>query len=256
MIILVDLGNTNIDVGVYLENKKLISRFRFHTDKVKSESEYQTLFDSFLNYNKIEKAQITGGIISSVVPSLTSKIKLAIDNLLNIDTLLVNKGLKSGLILKIDNPNELGSDLLCDALGAYEKYKSNCIIVDLGTVSKILIVTENKEYLGGVLFPGVQIQKDSLYQNAALLYDTELHFPKNIIGKSTSIAISSGILNSILYTIEGFSLDVIKSTNKSYIKILTGGDAYLFKDKLTDFHLEDELTFLGLFDLYMKNRKN
>ncbi len=253
MIICLDLGNTNIDVGVYLETRKLVCHFKLHTDNYKSESEYLNLIDSFLSYNKISKDEIKGSIISSVVPNLTKKLIWAIEHLTNTKCLLVSKNLKSGLKIQIDNPNELGSDLLCDALSSYNNYKNNCIIVDLGTVSKILFVSENKEYKGGILFPGIQLQKESLFKNAAMLYDTEFNFYDSLICKSTSSAISNGILYEVLYTIKGYTHQIEKQFDKPVTKILTGGDSYIFKDKLEGFIYNKYLTLEGLFDLYMKN---
>lgn len=253
MIICLDLGNTNIDVGVYLQTRELVCHFKLHTDQYKSESEYLNLIDSFLVYNKINKDEIKGSILSSVVPNLTKKLIWAIEKLTNTKCLLVSKNLKSGLKIQIDNPNELGSDLLCDGVASYNNYKSNCIVVDLGTVSKILFISKDKEYKGGVFFPGIQYQKESLFQNAAMLYDTELNFYDSLLCKNTSSAISNGILYEVLYTIKGYTNQIEKQINQPITKVLTGGDSYLFKDKLEGFIYNKYLTLEGLFDLYMKN---
>jgi len=255
MIIVLDLGNTNIDVGVYLESKKLQARFKIHSDLEKSESEYLTLIDSFLTYHRIDKTQIKGGIISSVVPNLTLKIKKAVDELLNINIHILNKNLKSGLSLKIDNPSELGGDLLAESVGANFLTNDNTIIIDLGTVNKILVVTKNKEYLGGIFFPGTTLEKNSLSHNTALLYDADLRYYKSIIGKSTSQAIANGILYSTIFTIDGFIKEIEKETKTKYKIILTGGDGFLFKDIFNNAIYEPNLVFIGLLEIYFKNVK-
>ena len=252
MILVTNIGNTNIDVGVYQDRVKL-TQFQFHSDRKKSSSEYHSLFDSFLKYHNIDKNKLEGGIISSVVPNLTTIVKLAIQKLLNKECLVVNKSLKSGLSIQIDNPSELGADLLCQGVACFNNYQDNCLIINLGNVNKILVIGKDKSYKGGIFFPGINLQKESLAK-AALLHDVELNHSENLICKSTQEAVCNGIVNEIIFAVNGFIKNIEKQTNLTYTKILTGEDSNLFKSYFKDCIYNPDLILEGLYDIYMKNR--
>ena len=149
MILTLDLGNTDLFIGV-IDDDKVVETYRTSTDIHKSGDEYAFILKTFLKKH-IENDDIEGIICSSVVPSLNLNLKMAIKRLFNKELLFVQSGLKTGLPIRIDNPSELGADLVCDCVGAIAKYGYPIVIVDLGTASKILVVDKNGAYIGNYL---------------------------------------------------------------------------------------------------------
>lgn len=255
MYLLLDLGNTNLDVGVYSKSGELICKFKTHADLLKSSEEYATILDQFLTYYKLEKSNFDGVILSSVVPSLNNVITQAVKSLINKDTLVVSKGIKTSLLLQIDNPNELGSDLICDAVGGINLYPNkDLIIVDLGTCIKVLYITKTKQFKGVIIQPGLQLQKEALIKKTAQLYDTNLIINKQILGKNTPQSISSGLLYGSYFAIKGFEKEIIKEEKPiDLVKIITGGDAHFLSPLLKDYNYLPDLIFTGLYNIYLKN---
>ncbi len=254
MILLVDLGNTNISVGVY-QDRKPIYFFKTSSDKLKSEIEYAELFDQFLTYHKVDKEQIEGAILSSVVPQLTRKISDAVSELIHKECLIISNKLKSGLRISIDNPNELGADLICDAVAAVNNYNQNCLIVDVGTATKFLVVTKDKVFKGCVIAPGMQISAQSLWSSASQLSDVELSAPEKIVGKNSKDSMSSGIVYGHVAMIVQLTKSIEEETKMTFKKIITGGSASIIKDVLSkDYSYEPQLIFEGLYDIYEKNK--
>lgn len=253
MTLLVDLGNTNISVGVY-RDRKPIYFFKTAADKLKSKIEYVELFDQFLTYHKIDKEKIEGAILSSVVPQLTRKIEQAVEELTKKECLVISNKLKSGLQISIDNPNELGSDLICDSVGAINNYKRDCLIIDVGTATKFLVVTKNKVFKGCSIAPGMQISAKSLWDSAAQLSDVEFKAPEKIVGRNSKDSMSSGIVYGHAAMIIQMSKAIEAETKLPLKKIITGGSAGFIKDVLPeDFSYEPQLIFEGLYDIYEKN---
>ena len=251
MILCFDIGNTNIVLGI-VENKKIINTFRFVTNATLTEDEY---------YHKIQNVTqgitIEGVIISSVVPALDNIFNMMIKKYFNISPLFVGPGMKSGLKLKIEVPKSLGSDLLCDAVGAVNKFGGPVIIVDLGTATKFIVVNDKDEYLGGAIAPGMNGSLNSLISNAAKLSHTALAKPHNIIGNDTTSCIQSGMIYGTASMIDGMVNQMIKELGLPNTNVvLTGGLAPLIKDILTiNYYYEPNILIDGLIYLYYKNKK-
>lgn len=253
MILLLDLGNTNLYIGLY-QNKTLIHEYRTDSDLNRSADMYGYLLNNFLQDKKINSNEIEGAILSSVIPSLTDVICTAVKLVTNKDCLLVNKGTKTGLSIRIDNPSELGADLVCDAVGAINKYGYPCIICDLGTASKLMVVDKNGNYLGGTISPGIKIAGKALTQSAAQLMDISYKAPKNVIGKNSPDSLNSGAIYGHIAMINGLTEMIEKELGYKTKHILTGGNSILVKDYINDYFYDSTLILDGLYHLYIKNR--
>jgi type III pantothenate kinase len=251
MILCFDVGNTLIGIGVYF-TKEIVDSYSVYTDRKKSADEYATIFRNlFLDKNY----KIEGAIISSVVPELTGAIKNAIIRSYKIEPLLVDSKIKTKIAIKIDNPSELGADLLSDSVGAVNKYGFPILIADLGTASKIIVIDSKGSYAGGVIFPGVNISYESLTNSTSLLTNQECVLPEKVCGKNTKDSVNSGILNGQIESIKGISKAIENEYGYSFKKVLTGGYSKIIKDHLTDFIYDEHLILDGLINIYFYNKR-
>ncbi|MBO8427745.1 MAG: type III pantothenate kinase [Firmicutes bacterium] len=248
MILVCDLGNTMIKFGVY-DGDNLLNNFSLKTDKNKSSDEYGVLL-----YTLLKNCPIDGAIISSVVPSLTKSLSEAIKKVTDVNSLIVSKNIKTKMPIKIDNPNELGSDMLIGAVGASKLYKNSILVVDLGTASKIYVIDKNSNFIGGIISSGLMTSLKALVNSTSLLLEVPLVFPKKVIGKNTKDCIQSGLLNSVVFEILGFSKDFENELGYPLKKIITGGFCRLFKEKLIDFEVIENLNLFGLKEIYRMNQ--
>ncbi len=254
MILCFDIGNTHVVMGVS-DGIKIEKVYRFATNTLITEDEYYSKIAAVLDKETIDN--LTGVIISSVVPLIDGTMKGMVNKYFNMEPMFVRPGLKCGINIKIDNPKELGSDLLIGAVGAYNKYKTNVIIIDLGTASKVCIVNEAGEFLGGVILAGILTANEGLISSTSKLTKTALVKPKNIVGKNTVECIQSGVIYGTSSMIEGLITKVTKELNlKDYKVVLTGGLSKLVEDVLElDFVYEPDLLLEGLILIYNKNIK-
>lgn len=251
MILCFDIGNTNIVLCI-AKNKKIINTYRFVTNASLTEDEYYHKLQPIVKDIKVE-----GVVISSVVPALDIVFEQMIKKYFNIKPMIIGPGIKSGLKLRIEAPKTLGSDLLCDAVGAVNKFGGPVIIVDLGTATKFIVVNDKEEYLGGAIAPGMNGSLNSLINNAAKLSHTALAKPDNVIGNDTTSCIQSGMIYGTASMIDGMVNKTIKELGLPNVKVvLTGGLAILIKDVLTiDYIYEPLILIEGLIYLYYKNTK-
>ena len=253
MLLCLDIGNTNIVMGITIENK-IIEKYRFATNTHITEDEYAVKFLECIKGSKYDVKDIEGVIISSVVPALDIIMKRAFEKYFKITPVYVIPGIKNGMNIKIENPKQLGSDLLVGAVAAYNKYKTNLVVVDLGTATKFIVVTENAEILGGAIAPGILSSLKSLFSSAAKLSEVNLDVPKKVIGKDTTTCIQSGSLYGAASMIEGMIKRIEKESGNVKV-VLTGGYAENIKDILNiDYVYEPDLLIEGLIILYNKNK--
>lgn len=252
MVLLLDLGNTNLYVGIY-QNKTLIREFRTDSDLNRSADMYANLLTNFLQNAKVNPLDIEGAILSSVIPSLTDVISYATYLVLNKKCIVLNKGTKTGLSIHIDNPSELGSDLVADAVGAISKYGYPCIICDLGTASKLMIVDKNGHYIGGTISPGIKIAGKALTSSAAQLMDISYKAPKSVIGKNSPDSLNSGAIYGHISMINGLTKMIEDELGYPTKHILTGGNSILIKDYIKDYKYDSNLILEGLYQIYLKN---
>ena len=191
MILLVDVGNTNIVLGIYSKNK-YVACWRISTDSKKTSDEYSIQVMQLFNQANLNTEDIEGIIISSVVPNVMHSLENMIKKCFNKEPIIVGPGIKTGLNIKYDNPKEAGADRIVNAVAAYEKYKKELIIIDFGTATTYCAITKNGTYLGGSICPGIIISSEALFERAAKLPRIELEKPNRIICKNTVEGMQAG----------------------------------------------------------------
>ena len=255
MILTIDVGNTNIVIGVYREDNLELT-LRIKTDTTKTEDEYMILFNSMLRINHILPEEIEGSIISSVVPNLSSVLALAVNKLIGHTPLVVGPGIKTGFPIKIDDPSQLGSDLVVGAVGALAKYDPPLIVIDMGTATTFSAIDENGGFLGGAICPGLRVSLSALTQNAAQLSQIELSAPKHAIGTNTNDSLRSGMILGCADMIDGMCKRFACELNGNVTVVATGGlSAKVLPYCSTQIQVEPDLLTDGLLALYKKNKK-
>ncbi len=255
MILTIDVGNTNIVIGVYRE-EKLCMTLRLKTDTTKTEDEYMILFNSSLRVNQIVPEEIEGSIISSVVPNLSAILALAVEKLTGRAPLIVGPGIKTGLPIKIDDPSQLGSDLVVGAVGALTKYKPPMIIIDMGTATTFSAIDTAGNFLGGAIIPGLRVSLGALTKQAAQLSQIDLSAPKHAIGTNTTDSLRSGLILGCADMIDGMCARFNAELGGNATVVATGGLASkVLPYCKTEICLESDLISNGLLTLYKKNKK-
>lgn len=255
MILALDIGNTNIVIGT-IKNDKIQFTGRLATDKLKTSDEYALLFSGILSMNGVSISDINGVIISSVVPPLMLSIKSAVQNLTNIEPMIVGPGLKTGLNIKIDNPAQLGSDQVVDAVAAIEKYKLPCIILDMGTATTVSVIDKKRNYLGGLIIPGITISQDALSSRTSQLPKISLEKPQKVIGKNTVDCMKSGAVYGTAAMIDGLADRIENELGEQVCIVATGGNSEtIVKVCHRKIIYDSNLLLDGLNILYKKNKK-
>ncbi|MEG2936378.1 MAG: type III pantothenate kinase, partial [Clostridium sp.] len=193
MIFVLDVGNTNIVLGIY-KDKELMVEWRLSTDYKKTSDEYMIEVSQLFNYSKIDVNEVSGVIISSVVPNIMYSLEHMVRKFFNKKPLVVGPGVKTGINIKYDNPKEVGADRIVNAVAAHEIYKTSLIIIDFGTATTFCSVGKNGDYIGGTICPGIKISSDALFQRAAKLPKVELIKPETVICKNTVSSMQAGII--------------------------------------------------------------
>lgn len=253
MILAVDVGNTNIVIGCCKENKIEFVE-RLSTNPNATVLEYAISFKNVLELYGIGQEDIDGAIISSVVPSVTLTIKSAIKKIVNVDSMVIGPGLKTGVNITLDNPAQLGSDLVVDAAAGIAEYPLPLIIFDMGTATTVSVIDENKNYLGGMIIPGVNVSLNAMISRTSQLPRISLEPPKRVIGKNTIECMKSGILYSTAASLDGIIDRVESELGKKATAVATGGLAGSIIPHCTKkIILDDELLLKGLIVIYNKN---
>lgn len=254
MLLVVDIGNTHIVIGVY-KKKELLLSFRMSTDIHKTEDEYWVLLSYLLEHRYIKYSFINGVIISSVVPVLTTIFINMVSKYFMVDPLLVTSDIKKNIRLRIENPSELGADRLVNAMAAYELYGGPVVVIDFGTATTFCAISKEGDYLGGAISPGLKVSLESLIGKTAKLPQIRLGFPEKFIGKNTVHGMQSGIMYGYLFLIEGLIKKFKEELSPSdTFVVATGGLSSLIssKTKLID-TVNPRLTLEGLRLAYELN---
>lgn len=184
MILAIDIGNTNIVIGC-CENDEILFRDRISTNQTATVLEYIAILKTAFELNGVAPDNISGIVISSVVPSVTETLKKAAEKYTHTEALIVGPGIKTGLSIVIDNPAQLGSDLVVDAVAGINYYPLPLIIIDMGTATTLSVIDEDGKYLGGMIVPGIAVSHDSLVSKTSQLPKIAFERPKRVIGKNT-----------------------------------------------------------------------
>lgn len=251
MLLAVDIGNTNITLGIF-DKEKLIENFRLTSDKKLSHEGYEALLKEFC-----DKFEIKDCVIGSVVEELGLTLKLACDKFFSLDSLLINSEKEYGIKILLENPKKVGADRIANAFGAKNKYTLPAIIVDIGTATTFDVVSKNGDFLGGVIMPGLNLQLKSLNANTSKLPQIEINTSKKAIGNSTENAMLSGVIRGSACAIEGLINQCEAELGEKATIIATGGHSKLISEYMVrkfDF-VDPFLTLEGLKLLYELNTK-
>ncbi|WP_211318572.1 type III pantothenate kinase [Falsibacillus pallidus] len=255
MIFVLDVGNTNIVLGVY-DQEELKYHWRVETNRHKTEDEYGMVIKTLLEHVGLSFQAFDGIIISSVVPPIMFSLERMCHKYFQIKPLIVGPGIKTGLNIKYDNPREVGADRIVNAVAGIHEYGSPLIIVDFGTATTYCYINEDKQYMGGAIAPGISISTEALYSKAAKLPRIEIARPDDIIGKNTVSAMQSGILYGYVGQVEGIVNRMKAQSSKEPTVIATGGLATLIdkESKVIDV-VDPFLTLKGLRLIYKRNKE-
>ncbi len=249
-----DVGNTNIKYALF-EGDELKISFRVATEHKKTSDEYGGQVLSILQNNKISSADITGGIISSVVPQLDYTLEKMCRMYLGIKPLMLEPGLKTGINLKVDNAREVGADRVVNNVAAIKKYGAPLIIVDFGTATTFNVINSKQQFIGGVIAPGIKGSLDSLVNGTAKLPRVEIERPEKVIGTNTVTNMQSGIVFGFAGLVEYIVKRIKKELKEENIKtVATGGFSEVIAKEIAGIDYVDKLlTLEGLKYLYYLN---
>lgn len=255
MILVMDIGNTNIVLGVY-ENDQLKHHWRMETDRMKTEDEYAMQVKSLFQHVGLYFDDIEGIIMSSVVPPIMFSLEAMCTKYFKQKPLVVGPGVKTGLNIKYENPREVGADRIVNAVAGIHYYGSPLIIVDFGTATTYCYINEQGHYMGGAIAPGIGISTEALFSRASKLPRIELTKPENVVGKNTVSAMQSGIVYGYVGQVEGLVNRMKKSGSAQAKVVATGGLAPLISEE-TDVidQVDPFLTLKGLYLIYKRNEK-
>lgn len=254
MILAIDIGNTNIVVGC-IDDQKTYFIERLSTVRTKTELEYAVDLKTVLDIYHIKGSDIEGCIISSVVPQITNTAKLAAEKILKKEVMVLGPGVKTGLNILMDHPGQLGADLVADAVAGLNEYPVPFIVIDMGTATTVSVVNSKKQYIGGMILPGVRVSLDALTAHASQLSGISIDAPKHVIGKNTVECMKSGVLYSSAAALDGIIDRVEEELGEKTTVIATGGLAKkIVSHCRKDIILDEDLLLKGLLVIYEKNK--
>ncbi len=255
MLLAIDIGNTQVVLGVY-EGEALVHDFRVGTVTGRTADEYHALFHSLLVSNELDPEDVDGAILASVVPLVTDSIVEAVDRAFDVRPLVVGPGIKTGVSIRYEDPREVGADRIVNAVAVSERYGSNVVVVDFGTATTFdCIGREEKNgcgvYLGGAIVPGIHVSAEALFQRAAKLPKVDIAKPPSVIGRNTVNSIQAGLVFGYVALVDGLVRRIWGEMGGPCPVVATGGLAPLIQPESETIEEVDEfLTLDGLRILY------
>lgn len=254
MILAIDVGNTNIVIGC-MDDKEVFFIERISTNRTKTELEYAVDIRTVLQLYHINREEIDGSIISSVVPPITNTLKLAVEKVIHKEPIILGPGLKTGLNIKLDNPSEMGADRVADAVAAMNEYPVPVVIVDMGTATTISVIDNQYRFIGGMIMPGIRVALDALASRASQLNGVSIEEPKKFIGKNTIDCMKSGLIYGNASAIDGILDRIEEELGEEISVVATGGLCSKIiphcKRKIT---IDGNLLLKGMRIIYNKNK--
>jgi type III pantothenate kinase len=254
MLLCIDTGNTQTVIGLF-DDARLADHWRIATIAERTADEMALMIQQFLGFHGFSfEENIDGVAVSSGVPRVTVELREMTQRYFGFEALVLEPGVRTGMPILYDNPKEVGADRIANAVAAYDQYGGPSIVVDFGTANTIEAISEQGEYLGGAIFPGIEISMDALFARAAALRRVELIAPRNVIGKSTVESIQSGTVYGFSGQIDALVERFQKELGQCTV-IATGGLAEpIIKHSHTIQHYEPWLTLQGLRIIFERNR--
>ena len=255
MLLAVDIGNSNITIGVF-DGEELLTRAKLSALRERSADEYAALFYDMLRLKGVAPEKLTGCVVASVVPTLTGLVEEAVRTLTGLPVMKVGPGTKTGFRIRIDDPSQLGADLVADTAAALAEYGAPLILLDVGTVTTVAVVDGDKTYLGGCILPGLYASAELLKSSTALLPTIALQpVGENVLGKNSADAMRYGLLCGSAMMVDGFIDRYSRLNGMAGVKVVaTGGSAELITAQCShEILLDQDLTLKGLQKLYQLN---
>ncbi len=254
MLLAVDIGNTNVTLGVF-EGEELRATWRIATDINQMADEYAVLLLNLLRHQGLDASDIKEAALCSVVPPLLGTFDELFQRYFHISPLVVEPGIKTGVRIRMDNPREVGADRIVNAAAAHHLYSGSVIIVDLGTATTFDTISKEGDYLGGAIAPGIVISAEALFARTAALRRVELVRPKSAIGTNTITAMQSGIVFGYVGLIEGIVARIQEELGEKALVVATGGYAGLIaRETAVIDRVDPDLTLIGLRLIYLMNK--
>jgi type III pantothenate kinase len=253
MLLTIDIGNTNIKLGVY-QGQRLLAHWRMATERLRLADEYAVTIDRLFALAGLELGAVNGCALSCVVPPLTSQFRTLSRSYLNVEPVIVGPGIATGLRYAIDTPGELGADRVANSLAAYRKHGGPVIAIAFGTATAFDVITDDGVYIGGAIAPGIGISADALFRLAARLYQVELVRPPRVIGKNTVHYMQSGLILGYAGLVEGLVRRMHDELGAPCTVVATGGLAEVIARETSAITVvEPYLTLEGLRMIYDMN---
>lgn len=255
MLLAIDIGNTNLVIGCFRDDK-ILFKARIATDRTRTSDQYGVEIKNMLEAYGVDRSDIKDCIISSVVPPVFNSVRTGVIKIIGKQPMVVGPGLKTGLNIHVDVPSQVGSDRIVIAVAALAEYKAPLLLLDLGTATTIEAVEPDNVYMGGVIIPGVRVSLDALTSRAAQLPGISLDQPKKVIGKNTVDCMRSGMMYGTAAMIDGLVERMEEELGHRCTLIATGGLAQFITPLCKrEIILEKDLLLKGLNIIYKKNKK-
>lgn len=255
MILVVDVGNTNITFGVF-DGETLTTTFRMTTKMPRTSDEYGIALRDMLRKNEADRELLEGCIIASVVPNVMHALVGSIRKYIHLEPMIVGAGIKTGIKIVTENPKEIGPDRIVDAVGAFYKYGGPVLVLDFGTATTYDLVTDKGEFVAGITAPGIRISAKALWEDTAKLPEIEIKKPKSILAQETISSMQAGLVYGQIGQTEYIINQVKKESGIENLKVVaTGGLGRIISDETSSIQVYDSaLTLDGLRIIYDKNK--
>jgi len=255
MLMVMDIGNTNIKTGLFVDGK-LKNSWRLQTNHLRTADEYGTMMESFFDHLGISTDAVDGIIMSSVIPSMNYTMEHMCELYFHRRTaMVVNSEMNLGIKIKYDLPSQLGSDRICNSVEAYHRYGGPCVVVDFGTATNFAVISKEGDFLGGLICPGIMVSADALVERAAMLHKVEYVMPEKVIGTNTKEGIQSGVIRGYVGQVDYILQQIEKELGAKPTVVATGGMSGMIASETRRIDIVNPtLTLEGLARIYEMNK--